>query len=286
VTAPATRFRAYAYPPAGRIAVSILLALSAASLPAILLVVMLANDPPVTPSDVMRMVRDLTLLPGALGLLIRQAFRADVSVENELVIERRGVRLEVPFAAIGRVLPWRIPLPGPGCTLQLRSGRRLRDGGLELRDPAALVAALAARDVPAARAVVADAALAWASARAARPPRGWLHWIAKFPLFALLPTAVLFNAHQHIAHGALLGEYYSLGLGSYVRTFLTYHATLTIYLVLYASVWRGAAEAVTLAAAHLSPVSAPAVRRAAERVCSLAYYAGVPLLLLLRFVPW
>jgi len=96
---------------------------------------------------------------------------------------------------------------------------------------------------------------------------------------------VLFNAHQHIAYGGLLGEYYLLGLGSYLRTFAVHWLTLTIYLVLYASVWRGLAEGMALLAACVAPARAAAVRRAAEIVCQVAYYGGVPVLLLLRFLP-
>jgi len=96
---------------------------------------------------------------------------------------------------------------------------------------------------------------------------------------------VLFNAHQHIAYGGLLGEYYLLGLGSYVETFAVHWLTVTIYLVLYASVWRGVAEGGCLLAACVAPARAAGVRRAAEIGCRVAYYGGVPVLLVLRFLP-
>src|SRR5439155_794374 len=144
--------RACAYPLGWRIAGALLFAVSRASLPAILALVVLATDPPVTPPMLMRAVVVLALLP----------------------------------------------------------------------------------------------VLVYAHARARGAPRRWHHLLGRFPGFALLPTAVLFNAHQHIAYGGLLGEYYLLGLGSYVRTFAVHWLTLTIYLVLYASVWRGLAEGVAL----------------------------------------
>ena len=335
-------FHAWAYPPAGRLVVAVLLAIGIASVPAILAVVLLANDPPVTPGDVVRLVRDLTLLPWGLGWLVRHAFRAEVAVtpaepgarpsnarsaakrpasrrdgvagpltyhmdtpagpapcapgagrfsrrthysDGLLVIARAGVRLEVPLAAIARVRPWRVPLPAPGVTVYLRGGRRLQDGGLALRDPSPLLAALAGAGVAAARTAAADPAIVWAEARAARPRRRWYHWVLKFPLFALLPTAVLFNLHQHIAHGGPLGEYYLLGPWSYAHTFLIYYVTLTIYLALYAGTWRGLAEVATRIATGRAPARAATWRRAAERVCALAYWAGVPALLALRLLP-
>jgi hypothetical protein len=53
--------------------------------------------------------------------------------------------------------------------------------------------------------------------------------------------------------------------------------------VLYAAVWRGAAEGAALLAAWAAPGAAVRTRRAVEVVCRIAFYAGVPLLLLLRF---
>ena len=91
-------------------------------------------------------------------------------------------------------------------------------------------------------------------------------------------------AFIYTANG-LLGEYYLLGLGSYVRTFAVHWLTLTIYLVLYASVWRGLAEGVALFAACAAPANAAGARRAVEIACQVAYYGGVPVLLLLRFLP-
>ena len=167
----------------------------------------------------------------------------------------------------------------------LRSGRRLRQG-LQIDDPTPLLLALAeAGGLEAARAATRHPVLVYAHARARGAPRRWHHLLGRFAGFALLPTAVLFNAHQHIAYGGLLGEYYLLGLGSYVRTFAVHWLTLTIYLVLYASVWRGLAEGVALLAACAAPANAAGARRAVEIACQVAYYGGVPLLLLLRFLP-
>jgi len=58
---------------------------------------------------------------------------------------------------------------------------------------------------------------------------------------------------------------------------------VTIYQVLYASVWRGLAEPVCLVAAAVAPSRAARVRRAAELAIRVVYYVGVPALLALRF---
>lgn len=108
--------------------------------------------------------------------------------------------------------------------------------------------------------------------------------LLKFGLVALLPAGVLFNAHQHIAYGGPLGEYYMLGLRPYLATFLVYFTTTVIYLVLYANVWRVLAETVSLLGACMAPAAAATVRKGAEMLCGVAYYGGVSLLLLLRFL--
>src|SRR5204863_2775419 len=225
--------RACAYPLGWRIAGALLFAVSRASLPAILALVVLATDPPVTPPMLMRAVVVLALLPGLAARLVARAFVASLSVDDDaLVIRRRDLRLEVPYRAIARLAPWAVPLPGPGLSVCLRSGRRLRQG-LQIDDPTPLLLALAeAGGLEAARAATRHPVLVYAHARARGAPRRWHHLLGRFPGFALLPTAVLFNAHQHIAYGGLLGEYYLLGLGSYVRTFAVHWLTLTIYLVL------------------------------------------------------
>ena len=74
---------------------------------------------------------------------------------------------------------------------------------------------------------------------------------------ALGPAAVLFYTHQHIAFGGLLGEYYLMGLGPYLRTAAVHWATVTVYLLLWAGVWRGAGEVVAWAAAALAPSLVP-----------------------------
>jgi hypothetical protein len=258
---------------------AVLFALSRASLPAILVLMVLADDPPVTPPLLVRLVLALAVVPGVAAWLVGRATRAHAEVgADDLVLARRGLRIEVPRQAIAAVEPWRVPLPRPGVTLRLRSGRALAQR-LELDDPSRLLAALDMDVGP-------DATVAYARARAACGGRRWYHLLGRFPLFALFPTAFLFNVHQHIAYGGLLGEYYLLGPRAWLMTLAVYWTTVTIQLVLYASVWRGLVELASLLAAHVAPSSASRVRRAAERTAQVLYYGGVPVLLGIRFLPW
>jgi hypothetical protein len=161
--------------------------------------------------------------------------------------------------------------------VRLRSGRPL-GYTFGTADPTPLLEALHAD-------AATHPAVVYAHARAPWTARRWYHFAGRFPLFALLPTAILFNAHQHIAYGALLGEYYLLGLRSWLATLAVYWGTVTVYLVLWAALWRGLVELVALGAAHVAPSRAARVRRAAEITAQLLYYAGVPALLGIRFLP-
>lgn len=287
-TAPATRLDlgASAYGAAWRGGRGVLVTLAGASLPAILILALVATDPPATPPILLRLVTLVALLPALAARLIRRALLAEVTLSGgTLAVRRRDRRLEIPLAAIARVVPWAIPLPGPGVSLLMRSGRRLR-WRLEAADPTPLVHALGEAGIENARAAAAHPVLIYAHARAGLRPWRWHDLALKFPVFALLPTAPLFNVHQHIAYGALLGEYYLLGLRSYLTTLAVYWSTVTIYLVLWASLWRGVAEAVALVAARVAPARAAQVRRGVETACRTLYYGGVPVLVAIRFLPW
>jgi hypothetical protein len=244
-----------------------------------LLAVLLASDPPVTPPLLVRLMAVHVFAPYLAARLVERAATAEVTIgAGRLAVRRRDLALDVPLASIAAVVPWSLPLPSPGLSLRLASGARF-PWALAAPDPAPLLAALggqaAALDHP---------VLVYARARHARAPRRWHHRLGKFVLFPLAPALVLFNAHQHIAYGGSLGEYHLLGLGSYLRTLAVYWTTVSIYLVLYASAWRGLAEAVALGAARVAPPQAARVRRVAEAACGIAYWAGVPVLLGLRFL--
>ena len=276
---------ARAYPAPWRWVAAALVALSRASLPAIAVAVVVRLSEPFPLSTLLAILAAYAALPGAAAWLLERAFTATVEVRDRaLHVRGRGLRLEVPCASIARVEPWRLPLPGPGVWLRLRSGSVLRPG-FEAPDLEPLLSALAeAGGVASAREPLRNPFLAYSSARL-RGPRGLLaHPIFKFPGFSLLPTAVLFNAHQHIAYGGSLGQYHLEGLAAWLLTFGEYWAYVCTYLVLYASMCRALAEGIALLAARAGSALAARVRRTVEIVCGVLYYVGVPALVLARFL--
>ena len=228
-----------------------------------------------TPLALFRAVAVVAVLPGLAAWLLEQAFAAYLVRDGAmLVVGGRGRRLEIPLDAVAAVVPWAVPLPRPGVSLCLRSGRRIQ---VALNDPARLLAVLGRDDD---RPVV-----RWAAARARATAEAWWVPVARYPLFALLPAAILFRTHQWIAYGGTFGEYYLLGLRAYLGTFAIYWATVTIYLVLWANLWRLAAEAVTLIGAHAAPRTIASSRRVVERAHGLLYYGGALVLLVVRLLP-
>jgi hypothetical protein len=280
-TSPATK--AHAYTPAWRVAAAVLVAVSRASLLGIFLWLLFAPETvPLFP--LLRPVILFWALPGAAAALVRSACAAQVRCgEDTLLVSARDRTIEVPWASIARVVPWRVPLPGPGFSLWLRSGRRVTHG-IEVADPAAVLAEPAAAGAPWARDALAHPAIVWAGARAAVRRERWYHRVGKFAGFALLPAAVVFNAHQHIAFGGTFGQYYLEGPAAYARTFAIYWAFAATYLLLWAAAWRAAAEAVAGLAAAVAPSHAARVRRAVEIGCRLAYYVGVPVIVVVPFL--
>jgi hypothetical protein len=242
------------------------------------------NDPPVGVFALARAFVVFVVVPELCAQLVLRAFdgRAVVA-RGSLRVERGGRQIEVPCASIVRATPWRLPLPTPGVTLGLASGAVL-PARLALADPARLLAALADAGVSAAGEALARPELRYAAARAAWPVRWYERGWCKVALFALLPGAVGFYAHQHIAFGALLGEYYLMGLGAWLRSAVEYWLTAALYLALWAGFFRVAQEAVLLAWALLTPERAGGARRRAERAATALFYLSVPALLAVRFL--
>jgi apolipoprotein N-acyltransferase len=272
-----------AYPRALRGAAAGLLLVSGASLPFLLCRVLLATDPPMTPQMVLRAFLAFSALPAVAAWLVERALAARVDVDREaLEVRVGGQHFTLPLASIVAVEPWRLPLPQAGFSLGLASGGRFALG-IGADDPGALLARLAAGGVAAAKTPAEHPSLLYARVKHAAGRLRGARLVAKFPLFGALVAGVLFNAHQHIAYGGTLGQYHLDGALPYARTFLTYWVTTTIYLVLYASVWRVPAEAIAWLAARRGERAAAFARRVAELTCRLAYYGGVPMLLALRF---
>ncbi|HUI27365.1 MAG TPA: hypothetical protein VL403_14885 [Candidatus Kryptonia bacterium] len=274
----------YAYSRTRRIVAAVLTASSRLSLPVIGLAVGFVIGGSVPLLALVRIVTVFAVLPAAAAWMIARASTVTAEIRDGIfTLSRTGLRIEVPCAAIVRIAPWRLPLPQPGFSLEMRSGRRL-GYGLAGVDPAEHVSVLAgALADDAARAAMRHPMVRYAHAKRTASRR-WYQLTAKFGAFSLLPTAIWFNAHQHIAYGGLLGQYYLEGFRPYAKTWLISWALTSIYLVLYASVWRGLAETLAWSAAWMAPTRITGMRRVVEIVCGVAYYVGVPILVVLPFV--
>ncbi|MCE9668584.1 hypothetical protein LY474_12245 [Myxococcus stipitatus] len=222
-----------------------------------------------------------TGLPMALVGALRRAARATVELDDAVLTlhARDGSRVEVPLDAVEAARPWRLPLPGPGLALRSTSGRWLGHG-LEAADAVPLLEALGRRRM-ALGAAAGHVLVRYARAREALWRRRWYHLGFKFVLFPLLPTAIFFRAHQYISFGGAFGEYQLFGWEAYLRTFGRYYAPVAMSLLLVACFWRGLTEAVSLLGAWLWPSGSRGVRRGAEWLGRLVYYAGI-----MAFTAW
>jgi apolipoprotein N-acyltransferase len=283
-TGRSTRASLRAWSPATRWPAALALATSRASLPVIGVAAVTVAPALLEPPVLAPLLALVALAPGLTAWALRRAAeaRADV-VGGELHVARRGSRVEAPLGSIATLAPWRVPLPGVGFDVRLRSGRRL-PVAIESRDPGALLERLTGAGVAAAGAAARHPALVFARARS-QAPGGWLrHPLLKFVVFSLLPTAVLFRAHQHIAYGASFGQVYLEGLRPFLVNLAFYWAVVSAYVLLWASAWRALAEAAAWLAACIAPSHAARVRRFGEWTCLAAVYAGVPALLAARFL--
>jgi apolipoprotein N-acyltransferase len=264
-----------AYAPVWRWVIAALRVASRAALLLVMGLLLFESEAEMTPLILFRAVTVLAALPALAAWLLERAFAAQLVVEGrDLVVRARGRRLEIPLDAVAGAVPWRVPLPRPGVSIVLGSGREL---AVAVDDPGALLARLGVDND--------DPIVLWAGARSRSARPRWYRPLVQFALFGLVPGAILFRTHQWIAYGGTFGQYYLLGLRAYLVTFAVYWATVTIYLVLWANVWRLIAEAATLVAAYRRPYRTTAFRRAAERAHGLFYYGGALLVLLVRLLP-
>jgi apolipoprotein N-acyltransferase len=261
-----------------RLVTAVLVAASLVTLPTYVLALFLL--PPVPPIVMVRSFLLGTALPAVVAWALGRAFAGTAEVTAGLFGLRRGdLDVEVPCAAIAALRPWWVSLPRPGLTVHLAGGGRLPvDPALD--DPGALLDALAAGGVDVEAARRHPSVVHAATRRGHRSGRALL----KFPLFGSLPAGVLFYTHQHIAYGGTFGQYYLEGPGAWAATLAQYWAVTVILLLSYASVWRAVAEPVVWTAAALGAVWARRARGVVEVVCGLAYWAGVPLVLALRYL--
>lgn len=279
--------RAVFLPAPARLAAGLLRVVSCATLLAIAAVLVWPEAGPVNPLWLIRVVVSFCLLPRLAVLLLDRTFGGTLRVEaGSLVLEQRHGRVEIPVEAIAAIDPWRVPVPGSGVSLRLRSGRRWSDG-IAMHDPVALLDMLVeAGGSPDLLAAARHPSVVHAHARSSGRRSSWHRPLLDFPVFALLPTLPLFRVHQIIAYGGALGEYHQYGLGAWLAGFVIYWATLTIYLMAYAAALRVPVEAFAFGAAVLAPLHARTVRRALDGTAAVLYYGGVPAAVVLRFLPW
>ena len=229
-----------------------------------------------------RVFVSLFLVPEAAAWCMLRAFAAQATIVDGLLVLGSGSRrLELALSEVASVEPWRLPIPGPGLSLRLVSGRRWRHG-LALARPEAFARVLAPAGVPPAREAPPSAARRYAQAaqalRRTRLDRAWL----KFGLLPLLLALPAFRLHQHIAYGDTFGEYLTFGLKAYLTTFGLWWAAWIIGVVLCAAALRTAIEAGTLAGVVLAPARALEARHMLERLGHAALYVGLPVWLMVR----
>lgn len=267
--------RAAVLPPAARILTGVLRVMSRAGLLG-MAVALMFNEP--LRSNTLAQLRifgAFFLLPEMIAWCVLSAYSARASVsEGRLLLMRGAQALALPLGELAAVEPWRVPVPGPGVALRLRSGQYW-ELGLALPDPAAFAAALAAAGGPAPARVP-----GWRM-RAA-PATRLDHPMVKFVLLPLVLALPAFHLHQHIAYGSALGEYYSFGLMAYLGAFGLWWAAWTIGVVLGAALLRAMIESATMLAALLRPGDALGIRQGLERAGHFALYLALPGWLLLR----
>lgn len=183
---------------------------------------------------------------------------------------------EVPFASLAAIRPFRVPLPWPGFSLVLRSGRDFALG-ISARDPAPLAAGLcAAAGLPA----LDDPTFRDAQAR--RRTRSLRHPALKFGLVPLVVTFILFRLHQRISYGGLLGEWQSYGFSRWLHTLTGVAFYVFGHFALLAAGLRALCELVAQPVARLAPRWTLATRWAVESAAAIAWYGGTAAVLWMR----
>jgi hypothetical protein len=236
-----------------------------------------------SPLDMLIRLGVFSLLPTALAWLLSRFTASTLHLEPaRLVLELRGVRFEIPRESVTGLEPWRLPLPGSGVALRMKSGR-LFEYRLQLPNPTSLLSALGGT-LPSATAAADHPSSRFGQARHDWRRRFFDKPAFKFGLFPLIPTAIMFRAHQYITFGGPFGEYDMFGLEAYLKTFAGYWIGFTTGLLLFACFWRFLAEALAFPLTWLLPRRALGVRRAAEWLCRLVYYVGFPAIMAERFL--
>ena len=262
--------------PIWRLVTALLVVVGLGTLPTYLLSLVLL--PPVPPIVMIRSFVIGTALPLAMAWAIGRVFTGSITTRNgALHLQRADIELDVASAAMSCIRAWRVPLPKPGLRLDVASTPL--PFGIASRTPAAVLDVFDAAgiDTTSARR---HPSLLFARTRASR----WWAPLLKFVVLGIVPASTLFYTHQNIAYGGPYGQYYLESPQAYFRTFAEYWATTAILLISYASFWRAPAELAVWLTAALAPHQTHLARKSAETLCALAYYAGIPTLLALRYL--
>jgi apolipoprotein N-acyltransferase len=260
-----------------------LMALSGAGLPATFVILTTSTRlllPPARALWEAKLILVLSIVPLLIARVLQWTCGARIRNEAEsLLIIGPTVRIEIPRASIARIVPWTLPLPGPGFWFVMNSGRRFRSSV----EPRLMGEALAQIGLQPAQSCLDHPMAAYAAARQGVVWR-WYHRVIKFALFPLLPGLLIFRLHQFITFGGTLGEYYLSGLRPYLETLTLYLTSTCMDCILWASLWRSLGEVCAWAAAWLVPSRSVAIRQAIEIACSLMYYGGITAMIVYAFL--
>lgn len=223
-----------------------------------------------------------TLAPTVAAWAIQRVFAARARIDAGMLVLQQGhQRIEVPVDRVVTAQAWRVPWPGTGMDLMLASGTRFAHG-IAVADIHALLRALTHAGSPVRLAGALSTRMAdYATARSLAIWPRLDHPLVKFVLFPLLAALPAFRLHQHIAFGGTFGEYYTYGLAAWLTGLLIWWAAWSLGLMLFAAVLRIVVETVHLAAVPW-PAHASAVRRTLTMLSRLAFYAALPVLLVVR----
>ncbi|HYO66806.1 MAG TPA: hypothetical protein VEU33_12040 [Archangium sp.] len=275
----APRFKVHAYPLALRLISALLQVLMTADIlcaSALIVVGTFTGAMNPKPPALAGWLALIALALFGLTRLIRWLTAATFSVEpSQFVLERRGDRFELPVTSVESARVWRLPLPGAGLSLWMKSGRGFQYA-LQVADPLPVLEAMGKE--------AGHPLTAFAHARAKVIRRPWLHLALKFVLFPLVPAVIMFQLNQRITYGGPFAQYQMYGLGPYLWSFFTYWTYFTALLVLFASIWRVLAELVAFAGAWISPQRARGVRRFVEVANAVLYYGGFCSLVAWKFL--
>jgi hypothetical protein len=274
-----SRFQVHAYPLALRLVSSLLQVLMTADIlcaSALIVAGTFSGAMNPRPPALAGWLALLALALFGLTRLIRWLTAATFSAEpSQFVLERRGDRLELPVTSVESARVWRLPLPGAGVSLRMKSGRGFQYA-LQVADPLPVLEAMGTE--------ANHPLTAFAHARATVIRQRWYHLALKFVLFPLVPAVLMFQLNQRITYGGPFAQYHMYGLGPYLQSFFTYWTYFTALLVLFASIWRVLAELVAFAAVWITPRRARGVRRFVEVASAVLYYGGFCSLVAWKFL--